>query len=297
MTKKRAEGKKAMQENGWRGTDFLVAMNELPEEWIEGCYGEESKETVEYGKKGTFRRTGSNVVKWAVAATLAILLCGGGVAYAAKLGVLRFTRINDKTKQGYSLRVEPERIFTEELTGEIQEVEKFLQEYMAEEEYRQTYPSWLKKFETVEMARAYIGYEGFKETKVPGTMEAVDVRVIGNMEGKLGEVSLFVRYQEGTISLNETAAVFTEQCPLTLQGTGIQSAEKNGKKSKYRSEEYITESGKTAVFVYEEQEDDGNRSMVVALVDGAVYYELSVLYYLQDFERAKELMVQWCEQF
>ena len=37
--------------------------------------------------------------------------------------------------------------------------------------------------------------------------------------------------------------------------------------------------------------------MVGAVVDGAVYYELSLMYYPEDFERAKELLIQWCEQF
>lgn len=286
-------------------TDLLEAMNELPEEWIEGCYeangmkemeGNNEKDT----KNVCFGRCSKNAMKWAVAATLAVLLCGGGVAYAAKLGVLQFTKIEDKTKHGYSLMGETERIKVEELTGDIQEVEGFLREYMAEEDYSQIYPSWLKRFETVEEARAYIGYEGMKETKVPGTVEEVNVRVIGDTEGNLGEVSLFVRVEEGDISMNETSAVFTEESPISLHGTGIRYSEefleKVDYKPEYRSEEYTTASGKTAVLVYEERVA-GNRFLVGAVVDGAMYYELSILYYPQDFERAKEIMMQWCEQF
>ena len=311
MTEKRTEVNEVMPENGLTGTDVLKAMNDLPEVWLESCYdtrlaaGEEEREE----KSGTNVKTvrfgsfGKTVVKWAVAATVALLLCGGGVAYAAKLGVLQFTKSEDKNNLGFSLTTETERIAKEELTGQIREVEGFLRESMAQEDYRQTYPSWIKQFETVEEARDYIGYAGMKKTVVPGTVEEVNVRVIGDTEGNLGEVSLFVRAEEDDIIMSEISAVFTEASPITLQGTGI----RHGKdyfeavqlEMDYRSEEYTTANGKTAVFVYEEYEEGvgGNRWLVGALVDGAVYYELSIHYYPRDLERAKEIMQEWCEQF
>ena len=290
-------------------TDVLKAMNDMRSEWLESCYEttvvkEESEE-----KHGTDTKTvhfgsfGKTVVKWAVAATVALLLCGGGVAYAAKLGILQFSKSEDKASPGFSLTTETERISSEELTGEIQEVEGFLRDYMAQEDYSQTYPSWLKRFETTEEARAYIGYAGMKETKVPGMVEEVNVRVIGDTEGNLGEVSLFVRAEEGNISINETSAVFTEESPILIHGTGIRHSKDFldvvQLAPDYRSEEYTTASGKTAVFVYEEYEEGagGNRWLVGAVVDGAVYYELSLMYYPEDLERAKEILVQWCEQF
>ena len=292
-------------------TDVLKAMNDLPEEWLEKCYetrlASVTEETEE--KNGTGAKTvrfgnfGKTAVKWAVAAMAALLLCGGGMAYAAKLGILQFTKSEDKANHGFSLAVETERISAEELTGDIHEVEGFLRDYMAEEDYRQKYPSWLKQFETVEEARDYIGYAGMKETKVPGTVEEVNVRVIGDTEGNLGEVSLFVRADAGDISINETSAVFTEESPISIQGTGIRHSKDFFEVVKlapdYQSEEYTTASGKTAVFVNEVYEEgvSGNRWMVGAIVDGAMYYELSIQYYPKDFERAKEILVQWCEQF
>ncbi len=296
MTKKRKE------------TDVLMAMNDLPEKWLESCYeGTVTKVAEENNGKNTrtvrFGNFSKTAVKWAVAATVALLLCGGGVAYAAKLGILQFSKSEDKASPGFSLTTETERISSEELTGEIQEVEGFLRDYMAQEDYSQTYPSWLKRFETTEEARAYIGYAGMKETKVPGMVEEVNVRVIGDTEGNLGEISLFVRAEEGNISINETSAVFTEESPILIQGTGIRHSKDFldvvQLAPDYRSEEYTTASGKTAVFVYEEYEDGagGNRWLVGAVVDGAVYYELSLMYYPEDLERAEDLLVQWCEQF
>ena len=291
--------------------DVLKAMNNLPEEWIENCYetrlesvtneaAEKSGKDTKIMRFGIFSKT---AVKWAVATTVALLLCGGGVAYAAKLGVLQFIKSEGKENPGFSLTTETERISVEELTGEIQEVEGFLRDYMAEEDYSQEFPSWLKQFETVEEARGYIGYAGMKETKVPGTVEEVNVRVIGDTEGNLGEVSLFVRAEEGDISINETSEVFTEESPISIQGTGIRHSkdylEGVRMAPDYRSEEHTTASGKTAVFVYEEYEEGagGNRWLVGALADGAMYYELSLMYYPEDLERAKEILVQWCEQF
>ncbi|MBR2407821.1 MAG: hypothetical protein IKB07_02575 [Lachnospiraceae bacterium] len=311
MTKKIVKETERLQEDALDGSNLLNAMNDMPEEWLEHCYetrlasvtekaGEKSGTDTKSVRFGSFSKT---AVKWAVAATVALLLCGGGVAYAAKLGVLQFTKIDDKANSGFSLMTETERISAEELTGEIQEVEGFLRDYMAEEDYSQTYPSWLKQFETVEEARAYIGYAGMKATKVPGTVEEVNVRVIGDTEGNLGEVSLFVRAEEGDIQMNETSAVFTEESPISIQGTGIRHGkdffEAVDLKPDYRSEEYTTASGKTAVFVNEvyEKGAGGNRWMVGAIVDGALYYEISVLYYPQDYERAKEIVQEWCEQF
>lgn len=289
MTKKRDE------------ISVLKAINELPEEWLEACYAEKTSEATE--PKDTKAHLGRAAVKWAVAAMAALLLCGGGMAYAAKLGILQFSKSEDKTNFGFSLTTETERIAKEELTGQIREVEGFLRDYMAQEDYRQTYPSWIKQFETVEEARYYIGYAGMKKTVVPGTVEEVNVRVIGDTEGNLGEVSLFVRAEEGNISINETSAVFTEESPILIQGTGIRHSKDFldvvQLAPDYRSEEYTTASGKSAVFVYEEYEEGagGNRWLVGAVVDGAVYYELSLMYYPEDLERAKEILVQWCEQF
>lgn len=290
-------------------TDVLKAMNDMRSEWLESCYEttvvkEESEE-----KHGTDTKTvhfgsfGKTVVKWVVAATAALLLCGGGVAYAVKLGILQFTKEEHKENYGFSLHTETERISVEELTGDIHEVEGFLRDYMVQEDYRQEFPSWLKRFETVEEARDYIGYAGMKETTVPGTVEEVNVRVIGDTDGNLGEVSLFVRAKAGDISINETSAVFTEESPISIQGTGIRHTHEVSEGVKlgpdYRSKEYTTASGKTAVLVYEEYEEvvSGNCWLVGALVDGAVYYELSILYYPQDLEWAEELLYEWCEQF
>lgn len=289
MTKKRDE------------ISVLKVINELPEEWLEACYAEKTSEATE--PKETKAHLGRAAVKWAVAAMAALLLCGGGVAYAAKLGILQFSKSEDKASPGFSLTTETERISSDELTGDIHEVEGFLRDYMAEKDYSQTYPSWLKQFETVEEARAYIGYAGMKETKVPGRGEEVNVRVIGDTEGNLGEVSLFVRAEEGDISINEISAVFTEESPISIQGTGIRHGkdffEAVDLKPDYRSKEYVTASGKTAVFVYEEYEEGagGKLWLLGALVDGAVYYEMSLWYYPKDMERAEELLIQWCEQF
>ena len=286
-------------------TDVLKAMNDLPEEWLEKCYEATGTEKTEGSRRkdtkaGSFGKFSKTAVKLAVAATAALLLLGGGVAYAAKLGILQFAKSEDKENPGFTLKVETERIKVEELTGEIQEVEGFLRDYMAEEDYSQEFPSWIKRFDTVEEARDYIGYAGMKETKVPGTVEEVNVRVFGDTDGKLGMVSLDVRAEEGDIYINESAVVFTQESPITSYGTGIRYSreyfERVESAPDYRSEEYTTASGKTAVFVYEEKVD-GNLWLVGALVDGAAYYELSLMYYPRDLERAKEILVQWCEQF
>jgi len=289
-------------------TDVLKAMNDLPEEWIESCYEatafEKTKENSRTKSKIIrFGKFGRNTVRWAVAATVALLLCGGGVAYAAKLGIIQIEKYDDKTNpgySGYSLTVEPVRIAVEELTGDIKEAEEFFRDNMAEKDYNQEFPTWSKKFGTVEEARAYIGYAGMKETKLPGTVYGVRVYAYGDEEGNLGVVSMDVGASEGQIYIDETSQVFTEESPAAARVTNLAYKEAKTKqeseKPEFRSEEYVTGSGKTAALVYMDKRY-GIRLLVGSVVDGAMYYELHISYHKEDYERAKEIMLQWCEQF
>lgn len=289
-------------------TDVLKAMNGLPEEWLEKCYdtrlasvtgGTEEKNGTG-AKPVRFRNFGKNAVKWAVAATLALLLCGGGVAYAEKQGLFKFeTRNPEVHGANFFLTVEVDEISSEELTGEIREVEEELQEYMGRNDYNQEYPSCLKKYLSKEKARAYIGYEGMKETTVDGWFQEAYVRIFGDKEGKLAEVELDLQYTDGKITITETAEVYTENSWKTTHGTGVRMDDWQNWGVSYRNEEYVTKKGKEVSIVYEERKNEtiGNRFMCATLVDGAVYYKLSILYYPQDLERAKEIMYEWCEQF
>ena len=203
-------------------TKILKAMNEMPEEWLENCYEEtvalrtEKKAEImmaeETGEKVTknvgFGRTGKTAVKWAVAAMLALLLCGGGVAYATKQGVFKFEIRNQEIHgKNFFLTVESEKISLEELTGDVSEMERLLREYMAEEGYNQIYPTLLKTCRTTEEARKYVGYAGFKETKVEGYLNAAYVFAMGDKEGNLAEITLYADYMDGKISMSEKARV------------------------------------------------------------------------------------------
>ena len=238
-------------------------------------------------------------VKYAVAAVASVLLLGGGVAYAASLGVFQFTASQNEKLPGYLLQVETERVSAEEFTGGVTEVKSFLLEQMAEENYSQKYPSWIKEYDSVEEARAYIGYAGLRETDVWGTPDEVHVRVIGTTDGELGEVALFKDYKvhkTQEIRMHETASIYTTECPFEYHGGGFQHVEEADWKESYRKEEYTTGSGRNAVLVFEEQEE-GNRYLEGYLVDGAVFYHLMILHEPEDLEAARELMVQWLEQF
>lgn len=240
-----------------------------------------------------------NAVKYAVAAVASVLLLGGGVAYAASLGVFQFTASRNEKLPGYLIQVETERVSAEEFTGGVTEVKQFLLAQMAEENYSQKYPSWIKEYASAEEARAYIGYAGLRETDVWGTPDEVHVRVIGTTDGELGEVALFKDYKvhkTQEIWMQETASIYTTECPFEYHSGGVQHVEEADWKESYRKEEYTTGSGRNAVLVFEEQEE-GNRFLEGYLVDGAVFYHLMILYEPEDLEAARELMVQWLEQF
>lgn len=237
-----------------------------------------------------------SAVKYAAAAMVVLLLCGSGVAYAGALGIFHFsTSHNGEANSGYRLTVESERISAEELSGGIPEVKTFLLEQKMQEDYEQTYPSWLKEYETADEARAYIGYSGLKETKPLGDTESVHVRVIGDTEGNPGEVSLFITYKQENLVLRESSQIFTETCPFESHVAGEEWTCEHS--ATYRNEEYTTKSGKAAVIVFEEFESGAKQSLQGFLVDGAVYYQLDILCDYTDFDAAKEILYQWFEQF
>ncbi|MGN1084945.1 MAG: hypothetical protein ACI4QX_08065, partial [Lachnospiraceae bacterium] len=276
------------QEIKLTGKDLLTAMNYLEDEWIET---EQEKKEAKVMAEHTLKKKpmGRSAMKWAAAVAAAVLLLGGGVAYAASLGVFQFTASQNEKLPGYLLQVETERVLAEEFTGGVTEVKSFLLEQMAEENYSQKYPSWIKEYDSVEEARAYIGYAGLRETNVWGTPDEVRVRVIGTTDGELGEVALFKDYKvhkTQEIWMQETASIYTTECPFKYHGGGFETVEETDWKGSYRKEEYTTGSGRNAVLVFEEQEE-GNRYLEGYLVDGAVFYHLMILYEPEDLEAAR----------
>ncbi len=336
MTKKIVKGTETLQGNALAGSNLLKAMSELPEEWIENCYEARLASAPEEGngkdtKTAYFGKFGKNTVKWVVAATVAILLCGGVcvtkwgwnqvqaskknefLAYTETLGIYEPGEYPFNTGKGRNVKGEEtndvyfyllakaERITAEELTGKIHEVKEFLTERLAEEDYsnRADYPTWSKPFKTVTEAKEYIGYAGLKETKTLGSLEWVNVHVTGDRKGNLAEVVLSAAYKDGDIQMVESAEVFTEESFSAIHNVRVDMTDVYGWGVSFRKEEYTNANGKTAVIVYEERENEKkeNRALHGVITDEAVCYELILLYYPQDFERAKELMMQWCEQF
>lgn len=325
------------------GTNVLKAMNDLSEEWLENCYETDKVDVTErFGEntktgKGIIRfgKTGRTAFKWAVAAAAAVLVCGG--FFAAKWGMNRVHASKKTEFQAYMeslgiyepgvypfrtskwrnamgeetndvyfhLYAEAERIAEEELTGEIQEVKEDLAEQLAEVDYsrRWDYPKWSKQFETVEEAKAYIGYVGLKETLVWGRLDSVLVKVVGDKKGNMAKVALSAgyRYNDGEkgLLITEKAAVFTEMSQYYQHLVRVDMSDEYDWGESFRKEEYTNANGKTAAIVYEERENEkkGSRFLHGVLSDGAVCYELIVWYYPEDLERAKEIMYEWCEQF
>lgn len=318
-------------------TDVLKAMNDLPEEWLESCSEEtETLESEENNRENTrtvrFGKFGKTAVKWAVAATAVLLLCGVGVgvtkwglnqvhaskkteflAYTEKLGIYEpglypFYTGKERNAKGeetddvyFYLLAEAERITAEELTGEIHEVRENLLQQLAEVDYsrRWDYPKWSKEYKTVEEAKAYIGYAGMKETKALGTLDSVYVNVKGDKKGNLAEVVLAAGYTEGDMLLTETIEIFTEESQSSIHWAGIATFDVSGWGESFRKEEYTNKNGKTAAIVYEERtnEKERDRLMHGVLTEGAVCYELILWYHPKDLKRAKEIMYEWCEQF
>ena len=318
-------------------TDVLKAMNSLPEEWLENCYeGSGTMAAEENNGKNTrtvrFGIFSKTAVKWAVAATAALLLGGFGVgvtkwglnqvhaskkteflAYTEKLGIYEpglypFYTGKERNAKGeetddvyFYLLAEAERITAEELTGEIQEVRENLLQQLEEVDYsrRWDYPKWSKEYKTVEEAKAYIGYAGLKETKVLGTLDSVYVKVEGDKKGNLAEVVLSVRYKEDDMILTENAEIFTEESQAKIHSTGIGAFDVSGWGESFRKEEYTNKNGKTAAIVYEERTNEKERGRLMhgVYAEDAVCYELILWYYPKDLKRAKEIMYEWCEQF
>lgn len=260
------------------GKDLLQALDYLDEEMLEQVHIH----------KHTFTKT---AIKWVAAAAAAALFFGGGVAYAAKYGIIR---TNPGWESGYRVDITSRRVTEEEFSEEVRAVK---QELLADiETYKdrenQNVFGWIQDFDTVEASLEFIGHAGMKLPIFPGILEQTGVVVLGNNNADIMYTQAFARYKyDNHTWANVNCCAYTENYTYTTGG-GIKD---DGRQ--YADELYITANGKEAFLVYPaETEYAGNRFIEAYLVDDSVIYEISVSCFEHNQEDISQLVKNWLDQ-
>ena len=164
------------------GKELLQAMNmgvdEMVEKSLQNNFQTNQTELIQM-KQNHKSKVKKTVLKWSVAAVIALCCVGGGVAYASK----QSTSLNWKYR--YQTAVPKTSYITEdELSETIQAVKEELYDVTYIDPYHNrtgTKLGWLQNFDTVEEMVDFIGYDNLKLPAFSGTLD----RTLISIDGKL----------------------------------------------------------------------------------------------------------------
>lgn len=274
------------------GKDLLNAMNQLEDEMLEQSLQTKTgitEITQVHNRKSKFAKT---ALKWGAAAAAAVLLFTGGVAYAAKYGIIR---TNPGWESGYQIDITSRRVTEDEFSEDVRAVKQELLEDIAacEDPENTKVFGWIKDFDTVEETIDFIGHDGIKLPAFPGTLELTGVTVLGNNNADILYTTAFANYyftNPGS-GASMSCRVYTENCPYP-SGGGIKD---NG--LQYVDEIYITTSGKEGFLVYaSDTEYPGNRGIEAYLVDDSLIYDIWVSCYDHNQDEIIQMVKDWLDQ-
>lgn len=272
------------------GKDLLQAMNYLEDEMVEQVAPTTSNAQITpvHNRKSKFAKT---ALKWSAAAAAALLLFGGGVAYAAKYGIMR---TNPGWESGYHVDITSRRVTEDEFSEEVRAVKQELLEDIAtleDAENREVF-GWIQHFNTLEESVAFINHEGLKAPAFPYEESLSGVVVIGNNKADIMYTLSFANYQTDTLWASMSSRMYTDAYPYPT-GAGIKE---DG--LQYADEIYITANNMEAFLVYSaESKYPGNRGIQAYLVDDSVVYELWVSCYNHNQDEVIQLVKDWLDQF
>lgn len=275
------------------GKHLLTAMNYLEDEIVEAYAPDTSSTTKEkintvHSQKTAYSKI---AVKWAAAAAVVLLFLGGSAAYAAKYGIFR---TNPGWESGYHVAITSRRVTEDEFSKEVRAVKQELLEDIAATEDTE-HPNvfgWIRDFDSVAEAAAFIGHDQLKAPDTPGILEQTGVVVLGNNEADLLYVRLFSRSNlyDRKFMLHTSALI----CTTTMfpeNGDGIKD---DG--LIYKDEIYLTKTGKEAVIITPEQYQ-GNIGIQGYLVNDCVIYQLWIHCQEKNHDEAMQIMKDWLNQF
>lgn len=270
------------------GKDLLNAMNQLDDEMLEQSLQAKTgitEITQVHNRKSKFAKT---ALKWGAAAAAAVLLFTGGVAYAAKYGIIR---TNPGWESGYQVDITSRRVTEDEFSEDVRAVKQELLEDIAACEAPENTKvfGWIKDFDTVEETIDFIGHDGMKLPAFPGTLEQTGAVVLGNNNADILYTEAFARYTYDRIWATGSCSVYTDTFSSTTGG-GIKE---DG--LQYVDETYITVNGKEAFLVLP-TEYTVNHGIHGYLVEDSRIYELWISGYEKNTEYIIQLMKDWLDQ-
>ena len=242
--------------------------------------------------------------RWLIAAAcLCLLLAGAALAavtggFGTRLTGMFTSRTepgSDLTESGYDLSVDIHRVSLSELTGEVTGVgEKIRTQYEDWDLLSSQFPGhWQRRFDSVEQAADFIGFEGLRCPAWPeSTLESAEVDVLGSPEGALLQVTLETFRRAGEIRAQEFTTLFTEHTGQEELTTGVRTTEAQG----YAQSFYTTEDGGVCQVIASTPLESGYAGLDGYLVQDGVLYHLHLSFRQEEAGRAEDLLHQWAEQ-
>ena len=284
------------------GKEILNALNDLEDDLIEDA----REDTIMKKKK-------KRLVKWPAAAAIILFVMAGGTimkTYGLTAKLEKF--FSEEEETGYELKRYPVR----EFTGEVQEVESIIKQQI--KEYKpissQAPQSWSRRFDSSDEAMNYLGFAPLKKPSWEFQEQSVELRILGNEQGKFITVTMEIDYNVENLWLQSISKVYTEYSKeeeLKIKDETYESLESmlhakedeifvevEGELIPAESKSiYVTENLKQGLVVKFPVYQGKNASMSAYLVEEGVIYHLNVAYPKEKEEKAEELLYQWLEQF
>ena len=164
---------------------------------------------IEEAEKHVFAaRRRPNILKWAAAAAVFVILSGVGVYAAAGGFTVRKLLLN-----GYEVSAKISRIPMKKITGKVNEASEIIPEqYKNYKPYSSMFPgSFYKDVSSAEEAAAYIGYDRLQTPSFPyDHTDNFQVAVVGDPKGRLSQIQIMQDCVTEKVTAQNWTTLFTE---------------------------------------------------------------------------------------
>ena len=265
---------------------FSDAMNEIDDKYID--------EALFYHGKTSCARRSRRVPVALGAVILALLLMGCVVAAASMFGTRLITFFTSGNESGFDLGGSIEKMPTDDLTGNIPEVEDAIrQRFEGYKPYDSWYPGhWQTVFSTRDAACEYIGFDKLKRIDWAFDEQMTALSVFGNEQGQMLFVDLETFYAIDDMKVEFSSRIYTENYDgeITIETRTTESVT-------FEESFYITNNNHQCHIISSSALESGYLCMDGYLVDSGILYQLHIAYLRKDSRQAAALMRQWADLF
>lgn len=263
--------------------------------YVDGQLIEKADQYTVAGKKSGWR------MGLAIAACLCLIV--GSVTVLATTGLgtklidsftARREAGSDFKESGFDLSVAIDRIPTEVLSEETQNIGKIIrQQFQDQSPYDNRYPGeWSDDFASRDEACAFLGLKPIKKPDCGWEEQATTLRVYGNEQGEILRVDLETDYAVDGVRMQFFTQVFTEN-----SGEETITAYRTTEDVVFTESRFTTNNRISCHVITSSAMESGYLGMDGYIVDNGILYNLHVSYSEKDANQATAFLHQWADMF